>query len=93
MLIRAFQSVALTQVKELSSVLDWLVKVAQQVVNKTYPLVAVSLNLLVVGPFGDILTLLKVLQCLTEVTNILVFVGNWHVDSHEVRRNFLDKFI
>ena len=49
---------------------------AQQVVNKTYPLVAVSLNLLVVGPFGDILTLLKVLQCLTEVTNILVFVGN-----------------
>lgn len=86
----ALRSMALAQLSELSRVLNRLIEVTQQVVDQTDLLVAIRLTFFVVCSLCNVLAFFKVLQCLTEIADLLVFVGDRSVHLYDFSRDVLN---
>ena len=77
----------LAKFEELLSVLNCAIQLTLCLVNHTNLLVALSLNVLVLGTLRHIETLLEELKGHVEVVHLQVFVGNQLVHTYQVNRD------
>lgn len=83
-LILCVLPLCLAQLQEIVSVLNRFVELASLVLDESDALIALSFNLDVFSALSHVQTPLEVVQCLSEVSLILLRPCNLHVDLDEV---------
>lgn len=82
-----FISCLLAKFEELLTVLNCTIQLTLCLVNHTNLLVALSLNVLVLGTLGHIETLLKELKGHVKVVHLQILVSNQLVDAYQIYRD------